>query len=202
MQAGGVADADRGHLRRVRAVVVQFLVGGNARAQHAPRLADDRPLEASLAEGASRSAVEFPSIEDQVRQTTSVYDEVLREKATGLRHAFDDGDGAADGGDSAAAAARRKDQRALARLCGMARAKRGSDDDVELLESAYMDELPPIVRENLRDELNRSGIDDGYAILLMCGAPVAVALARARLAIARPDRPSRAQGTRRRSSRM
>ena len=47
------------------------------------RLADDRPLEASLAEGASRSAVEFPSIEDQVRQTTSLYDEVLRENSCG-----------------------------------------------------------------------------------------------------------------------
>ena len=61
----------------------------------------------------------------------------------------------------------------------MARAKRSSDDDVELLESAYLDLLSPVVRENLRDELNRSGIDDGYAILLMCGAPAAVARSRA-----------------------
>lgn len=48
-----------------------------ALAQVLLRLADDRPLEAALAEGARRTAAQFPSPRDQMLQTMTVYREVI-----------------------------------------------------------------------------------------------------------------------------
>jgi glycosyltransferase involved in cell wall biosynthesis len=45
------------------------------------RLADDRPLEASLAKEARRTAAAFPSIEQQSLRTIDVYDAVLQESS-------------------------------------------------------------------------------------------------------------------------
>ena len=111
----------------------------------------------------------------ETEEPVAIYDAFLREKADELDLDYSRRAAAPEDGAAAAVAppqsppdAPAPEQRALARLCCMTRAR--ARQDAALLEAAYL-RLEPSERARLRDELNTTGAGGGPVAVVLVYAP-------------------------------